>query len=234
MDKPWVTGPKELLEHGVEHLNRGTAFDLRMAMICIDNSVELVIKTFLGLPRRISGIEGLSKKKFDEVKDSFTKLLEAFEEHANDKLIGIELGEIEWFHRKRNQLYHDGNGITVEKPQVDAYKEIAVILFKNLFSADIEMKVVDKHHTLTGEFIIEWAELENAIHFKLGKFKGSKSMIDLYNELDKRKILNMEDQIRLLKARKLRNELIHGAISPNEDVIREGLGNVKYIAQKLW
>jgi hypothetical protein len=33
---------------------------------------------------------------------------------CSNKLIGIELGEIEWYHKIDNQLYHDGNGITVE------------------------------------------------------------------------------------------------------------------------
>lgn len=39
IQKPWVTGPKELLNHGLQHLELDTDFDSRMAMISIDNAV---------------------------------------------------------------------------------------------------------------------------------------------------------------------------------------------------
>jgi hypothetical protein len=53
LKKPWITGPRELLVHGLQHLDLATDFDSRIAMISIDNSVELMIKTYLGLPKRI-------------------------------------------------------------------------------------------------------------------------------------------------------------------------------------
>lgn len=37
----------ELLEHGMEHFLNGTEFDRRLAMICIDNALELAVKTYL-------------------------------------------------------------------------------------------------------------------------------------------------------------------------------------------
>ena len=40
-------------------------------------------------------------------------MLDALEQYAAPKLAGIDLGEIEWYHRLRNQLYHQGNGLTV-------------------------------------------------------------------------------------------------------------------------
>ncbi len=39
--KPWTSGPKELLDHARSHLGSRTAFDCRIAMISIDNAVEL-------------------------------------------------------------------------------------------------------------------------------------------------------------------------------------------------
>ena len=48
-DKPWVSGPRELLQHGLDHLEYSTDFDARIAMISIDNAVELAIKVYLGL-----------------------------------------------------------------------------------------------------------------------------------------------------------------------------------------
>ncbi len=83
-------------------------------MIAIDNSVELAIKTYLGLPRRITGLS-ITRKEYSEIAESFPRLLDALEKHCGDKLEGLDLGEIEWYHRIRNQLYHQGNGLTVEK-----------------------------------------------------------------------------------------------------------------------
>src|SRR5438105_1341412 len=138
INKPWINGPRELLVHGLEHLKTNTDFDFRMALICIDNSIELAIKTYLGLPKRINNIDNLSRNKLDELSKSFPSLIDGLEEFAEDKLLGLDLGDIEWYHRVRNELYHKGNGITVEKSLVIAYSEIAKILLKNLFNIDTE------------------------------------------------------------------------------------------------
>ena len=53
---PWVSGPGEILQHGLSLLERDNDKNRRLALLSIDNAVELTIKTFLGLPRRITGI----------------------------------------------------------------------------------------------------------------------------------------------------------------------------------
>ncbi len=55
--KPWVEGPLELLNHGLEHIRKASAFDMRISMISIDNAIELGFKTYLGLPSRITKIK---------------------------------------------------------------------------------------------------------------------------------------------------------------------------------
>jgi len=84
--RPWISGPKELLEHSVGHLAGATSFDYRIAMISIDNAVELAIKTYLQLPKRVRGTEGPSRKQFDEKSRSFPDLLDLLEEFAADRL----------------------------------------------------------------------------------------------------------------------------------------------------
>src|SRR5438046_3555188 len=109
-DRPWSSGPAEILEHGISQLEIDSDKSRRLAMISIDNAVELMIKTYLGLPRRITDLE-ISRKTYDEFAQSFPKLLDALETYAADKINGIDLGEIEWYHRLRNELYHQGNGL---------------------------------------------------------------------------------------------------------------------------
>ena len=35
-EKPWINGPRELLVHGLQHLEIDTGFDNRIAFISID------------------------------------------------------------------------------------------------------------------------------------------------------------------------------------------------------
>src|SRR5205085_4131782 len=65
-NQPWASGPGEILQHGVNLLQKDTDTNRRLAMLSIDNAVELMIKTYLGLPKRITGLS-LSRKEFDDI-----------------------------------------------------------------------------------------------------------------------------------------------------------------------
>jgi hypothetical protein len=90
---------------------------------------------------------------------SFPSLLDGIEKYAFQKLKGISLGEIEWYHRLRNELYHQGNGLTIERTQVEVYAEIAKLLFSNLFEFEIyiEQKYLDTG--LLRDFLKAWSDL---------------------------------------------------------------------------
>ena len=231
MEKPWVSGAKELLVHGLQHLDLDSDFDNRVAMISIDNSCELMIKTYLGLPKRITKIEGLSRKRFEEICSSFPNLLDGIEEFGSNKLKGIDLGDIEWFHRVRNQLYHDGNGITVEKKKVEAYAEISKILFENLFEIKIE-EIGNEvlHHGLVGEFIKLWADLERQEIYKDGR---TQPPIYRIREMLKNGKLSIKQSERFDEIRKFRNNLVHGMSSPNESELKYYVKELKDIVQEL-
>ena len=237
--KPWMEGPLELLKHGLGHLQLGSDFDTRIAMISIDNAVELMIKTYLGLPSRVTGIKGLSRKKYEEISQGFSTLLDGFEEFASDKIVGIELGDIEWFHRLRNQLYHEGNGITVERGKVEGYAEIAKILFYNLFATTVTGLVKETSHSLVGEFFSNWANLEQ----ELIRLKNEHAMVApdkfeppyrLVRQLVEKEILPASLIHEYDLARKFRNELAHGFVTPSANdlqsynaIIKELLKTIK-------
>lgn len=157
--RPWITGPRELLDHGLEHLSKpeDTDFDRRIALISIDNAVELMIKTYLGQPKRALGIH-IPRKRLEEISNSFPDLLDAIKEYGKDRLGEIDLSDIEWFHRLRNELYHAGNGLTVEKQKVLVYAKIADQLFTNLF----EVKPSDQPDKGSiSTFLDKWNELQS-------------------------------------------------------------------------
>lgn len=218
--KPWTEGPLELLKHGLEHLQLGSDFDTRIAMISIDNGVELMIKTYLGLPSRVTGIKGLSRKDYKEFSENFSNLLDGFEKFAPDKIVGIELGDIEWFHRLRNQLYHEGNGITVEREKVEGYAEIAKILFSNLFEDSVEDFIENIAHSLVGEFFSSWAGLEQElIRLKEKHAIGSSRKFEpptmLVKQLEQIDILPASFVQQFNWVRQFRNELAHGLATPS-------------------
>jgi hypothetical protein len=159
---PWASGTSEILQHGLSLLRKDSDTNRRLALLSIDNSVELAIKTYLSLPRRATNIN-LGRKEYLEISESFPRLLDALEQHAAEKLEEIDLSDIEWFHRLRNELYHQGNGPTVEKTKVENYSELAKLLFRNLFEFDVE--TVDKNEStdLLGSFLTAWVDIERSL-----------------------------------------------------------------------
>lgn len=163
MDGPWSEGPKELLQHAVGHIAHDGDFDRRIAMISIDNAVELMVKTFLSLPRRKLGTKGPSRKQLEEASNSFPSLLDLLEEFAGERLTGVSLDEIEWYHRIRNQLYHSGNGITVEVARVQTYLSLAKTLFQNLFATELTLFAESPIQNRLGVFLGKWGIFEKEL-----------------------------------------------------------------------
>lgn len=212
---PWASGPGEILQHGLSLLGKDSDVNRRLAMISIDNAVELMVKTYLGLPKRVTGLQ-IGRERFREISESFPKLLDALEEHAAAKLAGVDLGIIEWYHRLRNELYHQGNGLTVERDKVEVYAELAKLLYRNLF--DIDLPVKESHSMeVLGTFMATWSRIERAaaeISTRRGYNQGTtRPMVPLQlmrmlreHELITERMLHEIDELR-----RLRNEVAHGA-----------------------
>ena len=136
MEKTWASGAIELLRHADSHIHLETAFDRRIAFISIDNSVETSIRTFLSLPQSKSGVK-IPRKDVEAVENSFPGLLNLLWQHVGTRLTGIDEADIEHYHRIRNKLYHDGTGLGVDEQYLLAYRQITVLLLKNLFAVTL-------------------------------------------------------------------------------------------------
>ena len=77
---------------------QGTAFDYRIAMISVDNAVELSIRTFLGLPKRVRGSDGPSRRELEDKGRTFPDLLDLLESFGAARLDGVSLGDLEGYH----------------------------------------------------------------------------------------------------------------------------------------
>ncbi len=230
--KPWITGPKELLEHAIEHLRGDTPFDSRIAFISIDNAVELCIKTYLGLPRRIREAVGPPRRRLQEAAFSFPDLLDLLEEFASEKVAEIDLGEVEWFHRLRNTLYHEGNGITVEPEKVDGYLQVARILFENLMGEAIEEKTLTVPVTDTGTFIQKWSQLESNLRILVERNIGTtgQQYAPVQQKIDwlrEKGMIDTEVAEMLHHIRRNRNEIVHGASKLNPRDLKRLINQIR-------
>jgi hypothetical protein len=236
--QPWAAGPREILEHGISLLRKDSDKNRRLALLSVDNAVELTIKTYLGLPKRINGIT-VPRKEFAEFSESFPKLLDALEQYASDKVTGIDLGEIEWFHRLRNQLYHQGNGLTVDRDKVDIYSELAKLLFENLFAEALSFPPEDQHQLL-GEFLASWVAFER-MTAELGKLNSDKLStlggrirppLVAMNEMLRAGVFESIDAKEIEDLRRIRNEVIHGMADYKVAVNREVIQRLEKITSK--
>lgn len=223
--KIWTAGPRELLDHAFEHLNKGRPFDFRIAMISIDNAVELAIKTYLGLPKRIRGTEGPPIKRLQEASLSFPTLLDLLEEFAKNRLSGIELGDIEVYHRLRNTLYHDGNGVTVDPEYVDGYLQIAKVLLNNLLGVRLEAEQTNPPSSSLGDLVSKWALLVEEVR-NLHALRVKKDMhinepvLHTVDRLIANGILDSQFRRQLRIVNATRNKLVHSvSMSLNEENI---------------
>lgn len=232
---PWASGPGEILRHGHSLLREDSDTNRRLAMIAIDNAVELTIKTFLGLPKRITGLQ-ISRKEYDEISESFPRLLDALEKHASDKLTGLDLGEIEWYHRLRNELYHQGNGLTVERDKVEVYSQLANVLFKNLFGFELVAPRAGPERLL-GEFLGDWIVLEQSVfamaHDNSLLGRPRTTFIEAARFLRGTGVLTTADIKELNQLQQLRNQVVHGVVDYRDALTPDILRRVRALRDQF-
>lgn len=230
MKKPWIDGSKELLIHAAKHLVDKSDFDKRIAFISIDNAVELIIKTYLGLPKRIRLNSGPSRRELQNAENSFPTYLDLLEQYDSKKLTGISLEDIEWYHRLRNQLYHSGNGITVELAKVETYFEIAKALYQSLFEEEIIIQYNLEPSTDLGLFMEKWIKFESKMRSNLPPKNNEYAYYWKREYLEKidPKLVSVFNELS-----EFRNGVIHGIINPTHEEFVEMIKNIDFIDKKI-
>ncbi|POG24523.1 hypothetical protein C2855_05480 [Aeromonas bestiarum] len=205
MEETWASGSLELLRHADSHIKIDTAFDSRIAFISIDNSVETSVRTFLSLPEKISGVK-FQRKEVDEAGNSFPKMVDLLFSKSRSKLAGLDDGDIEHYHRIRNQLYHNGTGLGVDRRYLDAYRQIAAVILNNLFGVKADPKGAEA--TLEN-LILLFNEVEILVR-KAFEESGVDTGHTFKWEMAMREgVLEMEDINQLTELRMIRNTQVH-------------------------
>lgn len=233
---PWASGPAEILKHGLDLLRKDSDANRRLAMISIDNSVELIIKTYLGLPRRVNGLK-ISRAEYQDFAESFPKLLDALEKHGLSKIGTLDLGEIEWYHRLRNQLYHQGNGLTVERAKVEVYGQLAAALFESLFGVKPPTPTDDAYYLLA-EFINAWSGFERAADdlssiYHFDENTNLRTTLGYAAELSRDGYLSKPEYLEIKKLWAIRNQVVHGNLYFRELLTSEMVDRLKQITRSV-
>jgi uncharacterized protein YutE (UPF0331/DUF86 family) len=207
MHKTWASGSIELLGHALEHMRRQSAFDRRIAFISVDNCVEVSIRTYLTLPKQFYGDEKPSRKEIEDNYNSFTGLIALLFKYSSSRLIGVEPGDIEFYHRIRNKLYHEAIGLSVDYEQLLAYFSIAEILVKRLFNYSIFRERERK--SFLENIILNWNRIEEVMAEILERLQISKSDSRKWEKAIELGILTPEIINEIASLRFERNELVH-------------------------
>jgi len=137
-----------------------------------------------------------------------------------------------------NELYHQGNGLTVDRDKVEVYAELAKLLFRNLFGFDVEIEETEGHEVLGG-FLAAWARLEQVSSALILKHGGIGSTGRVYQpimavrELEKLQLIDRRTVQEIEELRHIRNEVVHGMSDYKSAINRDRVARLKEIVETL-
>lgn len=165
----WALPSVELMQHAGEHLQREHPRDFRIALLSIDNALDAALSAYLEVvapedPTVASQLPRTPPRVFPE-------RLALVETVAPKVFTQGELMDIEYYHRLRNQLYHQGVGGGADKATAVAYFNLAQRAIEELLGARVEPKK-SRLRDLTSE---ARAAIEQEIKHKLAEAHGAKT-----------------------------------------------------------
>ncbi|WP_371805354.1 hypothetical protein [Candidatus Lokiarchaeum ossiferum] len=159
-NKPWISGPIELLWHGYDHMGKESDFDQRLAMISFDNAVEASLNAFIHF--RVPN-EKVNWKKYKRVRNSYPGKLELVSDISPQILPEATIKQLTFYHTIRNDMYHRGNGLTVETDKLSAFALLSSRVVQELLQIPVDTLIQEKrdqehakassgHLKFTGQF----------------------------------------------------------------------------------
>ena len=112
--------------------------DRRLALIGFDNAIEIAVDAFIGLHPRLRGGRVITVLEREKALRNFHTRLEFVEAYVNDTGgdESFDPAVIIWYHQKRNELYHSGNGLIPDSYVVEGARDAARTVFRILFDSD--------------------------------------------------------------------------------------------------
>lgn len=223
----YITRIHKVLNHGISHLKEfRTPFNFQIAMISIDNSVELTLKAYLGIRYYINFHSLLRKLKLN-LPDGFFERVPSFLSLEllipEWKLLGNPLKNtkrdfinlIKGFHKIRNNLYHDVIKEDVRRKIVIVYASLARYLIDKLLNknkSDIIVNISNPSK-LIDQFLKLWKKIEDRIKlffFDVIEITYDYNLPFALDVLLHENMIDIETNLNLLNIRILKRELKKG------------------------
>ena len=149
VEHPWQKTPTNLISYARELTKSEDEFKKQLGFLLLDVGVETIFTVFLSLPNEVTGVKTSYRERKEIIeKNSFHLLVLGVGEAAGERLEGVNLNKVRYFHGVRNKIYHLGDGIMPTNENIQDYEEIAVILLRALLGVDLEPKEEDWYDIL--------------------------------------------------------------------------------------
>ncbi len=136
-EHPWQRGPSELIKFALQTSKSDSPINQLVSFLLFDFCVETTMRTFLSLPDGLfdTNISYFERRKYSS--GNFHDLTKGIEVSVKRKIKNQDLHYAKYYHDIRNQLYHQGKGITVDPKDVRGYAAVAVSLLGQLLGVDV-------------------------------------------------------------------------------------------------
>lgn len=133
-----------MLLHAEEHFINGEDFDRRIALISMDNSIEVSITTYLSLNPALRNGKSYEKDQKERWLKTYPSKLEFLAHEIEQRKLGwvISKEDILWVHEHRNEQYHGKDGGVPARLLLDTARSAALWVLSLLFNVqDIEQEL---------------------------------------------------------------------------------------------
>ena len=145
--KPWAYGPFETLMHAEIHYLSGEDLDRRISMIGFDNAIELAITTYLNLHPIQRGGREYKNADVERWNNNYHTKVEFFfaECKTHSVVTTAKEDEVLWFHKVRNEQYHEGGASIPQQRVLDGVRAAALEVFSILFEEQDTSLLLKEH-----------------------------------------------------------------------------------------
>ena len=136
----WQKAPVKIVSEAIQHTNKQNEEDNLIAFLLLDVGTEMLLKTYLGLPKKITGSITSEDERYSIIRKGFHDVIEGVK-NSRQGISAKDLARVEFFHGIRNKLYHQGNGLTVQRVHLEEYISVIKTLFKQLLKVDLDVQL---------------------------------------------------------------------------------------------
>lgn len=174
----WHKAPVKIVLEAIKHANNKNEEEHLIAFLLLDVGAEMLFKTYLGLPKKITGATTSEDERFNITCKGFHDVVEGVK-NSRQGISVKDLARVEFFHGIRNKLYHQGNGLAVPSSHLVEYISVLKILFKQLINVELD----DLISPLSKEQVVYIAKVKKEVSDALEKSRMLNRKLESLYEL---------------------------------------------------